>query len=74
LRRFAKKYRIGKFFEFENGGIEHALLPECGIARPGMIITGADSHTCTYGALNAFSTGIGSTEAAAIMATGQLWL
>ena len=74
LRRFAKKYRIGKFFEFENGGIEHALLPECGIARPGMIITGADSHSCTYGALNAFSTGIGSTEAAAIMATGQLWL
>ena len=74
LRKFAQKYKIEKFFEFENGGIEHILLPELGIARPGMIIAGADSHSCTYGGLNAFSTGIGSTEAAAILATGSLWL
>ena len=54
-------------------GIEHALLPEKGLAAPGEVIIGADSHTCTYGALGAFSTGVGSTDMAAGMATGKAW-
>lgn len=73
LREFARKQGIKHFYDGGNVGIEHELLPEKGIARPGLIIVGADSHTCTYGALGAFSTGIGSTETAAVWATGELW-
>jgi 3-isopropylmalate/(R)-2-methylmalate dehydratase large subunit len=54
-------------------GVEHALLPEQGIVGPGDVIIGADSHTCTYGALGAFATGVGSTDLAAVMATGECW-
>ena len=73
LREFAKKYNITNYFEVGRMGIEHALLPEAGLVLPGDIIIGADSHTCTYGALGAFATGIGSTDLAAVMATGQIW-
>jgi len=72
LREFARKHGIANFFE-EGRGIEHEILPQEGMARPGLIIVGADSHTCTYGALGCFSTGIGSTEMAAVWATGELW-
>ena len=73
MRHFAKKYGIVNFFEIGCMGIEHALLPEIGAIRPGDLIIGADSHTCTYGALGAFSTGVGSTDMAAAMATGEVW-
>ncbi|MFA5114291.1 MAG: 3-isopropylmalate dehydratase large subunit [Candidatus Margulisiibacteriota bacterium] len=73
MRHFAKKYGIVNFFEIGCMGVEHALLPEMGAISPGMLIIGADSHTCTYGALGAFSTGIGSTDMAAGMATGEVW-
>ncbi|MBI5159295.1 3-isopropylmalate dehydratase large subunit [Candidatus Micrarchaeota archaeon] len=73
LREFARKQGIKHFYEGGNVGIEHELLPEKGIARPGLVMVGADSHTCTYGGLGAFSTGIGSTETAAVWATGELW-
>jgi len=73
MRNFAKKYGIVNFFEIGCMGIEHALLPEMGAIKPGMLIIGADSHTCTYGALGAFSTGVGSTDMAAGMATGEVW-
>src|SRR3989339_1180085 len=73
MRNFAKKYRIVNFFEIGCMGIEHALLPEMGAIKPGDLIIGADSHTCTYGALGAFSTGVGSTDIAAAMATGECW-
>jgi len=72
-REFAHKHRITNFFDVGQMGVEHALLPEKGLCAPGEIIVGADSHTCTYGALGAFSTGIGSTDMAAGMATGLLW-
>ncbi len=72
-REFAKKYSIVNFFDVGAMGIEHALLPEEGLAAPGELIIGADSHTCTYGALGAFSTGVGSTDLAAGMATGKAW-
>ncbi len=72
-REFAKKYNIVNFFDVGSMGIEHALLPEKGLAAPGELIIGADSHTCTYGALGAFSTGVGSTDLAAGMATGKAW-
>ncbi len=74
LREFAKKHEIKHYFEIGRVGIEHALLPEQGIVVPGDLIIGADSHTCTYGALGAFSTGIGSTDLAAVMITGEIWL
>jgi len=74
LREFARKYNITNFFEIGCVGIEHALLPELGLTLPGDLIIGADSHTCTYGALGAFSTGVGSTDMAAAMATGEVWL
>jgi 3-isopropylmalate/(R)-2-methylmalate dehydratase large subunit len=74
MRDFAKKYGIVNFFEIGCMGIEHALLPEMGAIKPGDLIIGADSHTCTYGALGAFSTGVGSTDMAAAMATGEVWL
>ncbi|MFA6548380.1 MAG: 3-isopropylmalate dehydratase large subunit [Candidatus Margulisiibacteriota bacterium] len=73
MREFAKKYGIINFFEIGCMGIEHVLLPEMGAIKPGMLIIGADSHTCTYGALGAFSTGVGSTDMAAAMATGKVW-
>ncbi len=73
LKDFSKEYGIVHFYDVGRVGIEHALLPELGIARPGMLIIGADSHTCTYGALGAFSTGVGSTDMAAAMATGKTW-
>ncbi|MDO4517897.1 MAG: 3-isopropylmalate dehydratase large subunit, partial [Bacillota bacterium] len=72
-RTFVKKFGIENFFDVGKMGIEHALLPEQGIVKAGDCIIGADSHTCTYGALGAFSTGVGSTDMAAGMATGQAW-
>ncbi|SFU32502.1 3-isopropylmalate dehydratase large subunit [Butyrivibrio sp. M55] len=73
VREFARKNKITNYFEVGQMGIEHALLPEQGLTVPGDLIIGADSHTCTYGALGAFSTGIGSTDMAAGMATGKGW-
>ena len=72
-RDFAKRFSITNFFDVGQVGVEHALIPEKGLAAPGEVIVGADSHTCTYGALGAFSTGVGSTDMAAGMATGRLW-
>ena len=72
-RIFARKHNIKHFYDVGNMGVEHALLPEQGIVAAGEAIIGADSHTCTYGALGAFSTGMGSTDIAAGMATGQAW-
>ncbi len=73
LRDFAKEQNLKYYFDVGRMGIEHALLPEQGIVGPGDLIIGADSHTCTYGALGAFSTGVGSTDLAAVMITGRLW-
>lgn len=72
-RNFADKYDIVNYFDVGNVGIEHALLPEKGLVVPSDCVIGADSHTCTYGALGAFSTGVGSTDMAAGMATGEAW-
>ena len=72
-REFANKYDILNFYDVGQMGIEHALLPEKGIVTAGDCVIGADSHTCTYGALGAFSTGVGSTDMAAGMATGEAW-
>ena len=72
-RDFAHKHQITHFYDVGQMGIEHALIPEKGLAAPGEVIIGADSHTCTYGALGAFSTGVGSTDMAAGMATGLAW-
>lgn len=73
IREFANEKEIENFFEVGEMGIEHALLPEKGLVVAGDVVIGADSHTCTYGALGAFSTGIGSTDMAAGMATGEAW-
>lgn len=73
LRDFSKQYNLGLYFEVGRMGIEHALLPEQGLVVPGDLVIGADSHTCTYGALGAFATGVGSTDVAAAMATGECW-
>lgn len=73
MRDFARKHQIKNYFEVGHMGIEHALLPDKGLIAPGEIIIGADSHTCTYGALNAFSTGVGQTDLGAAMATGSTW-
>jgi len=73
VRTFAGKYDIDNYYDVGDMGIEHALLPEKGLVGPGDCIIGADSHTCTYGALGAFSTGVGSTDMAAGMATGKTW-
>ena len=73
-REFARKHRIKHFFELGETGIEHVILPEKGLISPGDLIIGADSHTCTYGALGAFSAGVGSTDLGAILATGKTWL
>ncbi len=74
LREFAKTYDIKYYFECGEAGVEHALLPEKGIVLPGDLVIGADSHTCTYGALGAFATGVGSTDLAYAFAFGELWL
>ena len=73
LAHFAKRHGIKNYFEVGKMGIEHVLLPEMGLVVPGDLVIGADSHTCTYGALGAFSTGIGSTDLAAAFATGECW-
>lgn len=73
IREFANKMDITNYFEIGEVGIEHALLPEKGLVVAGDAVIGADSHTCTYGALGAFSTGVGSTDMAAAMATGKAW-
>ena len=73
LRDFAREQKLLHYYEVGRMGIEHALLPELGLVGPGDLVIGADSHTCTYGALGAFSTGVGSTDLAAVMATGRLW-
>lgn len=73
LRDFARDYDINHYFEVGQMGVEHCLLPEQGLVLPGDLIIGADSHTCTYGALGAFATGVGSTDMAAGMATGEGW-
>lgn len=72
-RDFANKYDITHYYDVGDMGVEHALLPEKGLIAPGELIIGADSHTCTYGAFGAFSTGIGSTDMAAAMAIGKVW-
>ena len=72
-RTFAKRFNLTNFFDVGTMGIEHALLPEQGLVAPGEAIIGADSHTCTYGAVNAFSTGVGSTDLGAAMAVGYTW-
>lgn len=73
-RNFAKKHSLKHFYDVGKMGIEHALLPEQGIVKTADVVIGADSHTCTYGALSAFSTGVGSTDMAMAMATGKVWL
>ena len=74
LANFAQEQNIKNYFEIGSMGIEHALLPEMGLIKPGDLVAGADSHTCTYGALGAFSTGMGSTDIAASWITGYVWL
>ena len=73
MRSFAHDHEISNYFEIGEMGVEHALLPEKGLVVAGALVIGADSHTCTYGALGAFSTGVGSTDMAAGMATGKAW-
>ena len=73
VREFAVEHGVKHFYEGGQVGVEHALLPEKGIVLPGDLVVGADSHTCTYGALGAFATGVGSTDLAAAMLTGELW-
>lgn len=73
MKAFAREQGLTHYYEVGQAGIEHALLPEQGIVVPGDLVVGADSHTCTYGALGAFSTGVGSTDLAAAMITGELW-
>ena len=73
LRDFSEKFKIKHYYDVGRVGVEHALLPEQGIVVPGDLVIGADSHTCTYGALGALSTGVGSTDLAACFATGKVW-
>lgn len=74
MRTFARDQDVEHFFEVGRGGIEHVLLPEEALVAPGDVVIGADSHSCTYGALGCFSTGVGSTDLAAVWATGEIWL
>src|SRR5660398_310923 len=71
---FAREHGIEHYYDIGRVGVEHALLPELGVVGPGDVVGGADSHTCTYGALGAFATGAGSTDLAGAMATGKVWL
>lgn len=73
LREFAEEFDLPYYFEVGRMGVEHALLPEQGLVLPGDVLIGADSHTCTYGALGAFATGVGSTDLGAVMVTGRIW-
>jgi 3-isopropylmalate/(R)-2-methylmalate dehydratase large subunit len=73
MKAFSREQKLTNYYEVGQAGIEHALLPEQGIVVPGDLVVGADSHTCTYGALGAFSTGVGSTDLAAAIITGELW-
>ncbi len=73
LREFSRKYGVVHYFEVGRMGVEHALLPEQGLVLPGDLVIGADSHTCTYGGLGAFATGVGSTDLGATMVTGKIW-
>jgi 3-isopropylmalate/(R)-2-methylmalate dehydratase large subunit len=73
MREFARKYNLPHYFEVGRGGVCHQVMIEQGFVAPGRLIVGADSHTCSYGALGAFATGVGSTEAASVMALGKLW-
>jgi 3-isopropylmalate/(R)-2-methylmalate dehydratase large subunit len=74
MRQFAVEQEVEHFFEVGRGGIEHILLPEEALTLPGDVVIGADSHSCTYGAIGCFSTGVGSTDLAAVLATGEIWL
>ena len=73
LREFAREQDLTHYYETGEMGVEHALLPEQGVVLPGDLVIGADSHTCTYGGLGAFATGVGSTDLAAAMITGEAW-
>jgi 3-isopropylmalate/(R)-2-methylmalate dehydratase large subunit len=73
LRDFAREQKLTHYYDGGEAGVEHALLPEKGVVVPGDVVIGADSHTCTYGAMGAFSTGVGSTDLAAAMVTGEVW-
>ena len=73
LKEFARRHSISHYYELGEMGIAHALLPEKGIILPGTLVVGGDSHTCTYGALGAFATGVGSSDLAAAILTGELW-
>ena len=73
MREFARRHEIVHYYDVGRVGVEHALLPELGLVGPGDVVIGADSHTCTYGALGAFATGVGSTDLAGAMATGEVW-
>src|SRR5659263_264217 len=73
MREFARDHSIVHYYDVGRVGVEHAFLPEQGLVGPGDVVLGADSHTCTYGALGAFATGVGSTDLAGAMATGQAW-
>lgn len=73
MREFARRHGLTHFYDVGRVGVEHALLPELGLVGPGDVVVGADSHTCTYGALGAFATGVGSTDLAGAMATGKVW-
>lgn len=73
VREFARQQGLTHFYDVGSMGVEHVLLPQEGLVLPGDVVVGADSHTCTYGALGAFATGVGSTDVAAAMATGELW-
>src|SRR5665811_1963269 len=73
MREFSARHGITHYYDVGRVGVEHALLPEMGLVGPGDVVIGADSHTCTYGALGAFATGVGSTDLAGAMATGQVW-
>lgn len=73
MREFARKYDIAHYYEVGRAGVGHVMLAEMGLVLPGEVFVGADSHTCTHGALGAFSTGVGSSDLAAVMATGRLW-